>query len=896
MIRTLLRGLVALAPRSFRDRHGIEVMEVHDARTAELGSSLDRTLFGLRELCGLGWAVVRLRLGAGGGGVSDAMKGATTVGRGGASMIETTMQDVRFALRTLRRHPGFTATTVVVLALGIGANTAIFSAANAFLFRPLPFRNANRLVMLYETNPEFGWTHETAAPANVLDWREQVGDFADVAMYSEFVDQVAHVRDGEPELLGVVSVTGNFFSVLGARPELGRGFTWDETWEGRDHVVVLSHDFWVSHFGSDPDVVGRALQLDTTSMEIVGVAPVGFDFPNPDVDLWAPWGWDAANRRATWFRRAHWVRPIARLKPGVTPAQADAELQTVVKRLQSEYPETNEVMGAGLMPLRSFLVMDVHRTLLVLLGAVGLLLLLACTNVANLMLVRGRERAREVALRFAVGAGRGRVARQIVTEGLVLALVAGVLGLGLGWLGIRALATRQQVGIRGATTLVLDGRVVLFTLGAALVAGLLFSLVPALRTARGDVQEALKEGGRTGSAARRSLRAVGTLVAVEVALAVLLVAGAGLMVRSFWLLRHVDPGFQPRGVLAVRFSLPPARYASRDQVLGFQDELERRLAARPGIVGVGAVAQLPLNGTAWTGQFQAEGWPPERVGFEIVHRRADAGYFRALETPLLEGRLWNAADGPDGDKVILINRTFARKYFPNEDPVGRKITYDRVATPQSVWHTIIGVVGDQLQTSPAEPARAEVFESRKQDWNRSLWFVVRTRGEAESALPAVKSVLEEMDPLVPLGQVKTMPEVWRASMARESFLLILLGAFGALALVLAAVGVYGVTSQAARRRTQEIGIRMALGARASEVVRLMLREGMTVVALGLAAGLVAALLSTRALGAILYGVAPTDPTTLTAVVALLAAVALAACWIPARKATGVDPVRSLRSE
>ncbi len=811
-------------------------------------------------------------------------------------MLETTMQDVRFAARTLRRHPGFTAAAVAVLALGIGANTAIFSAANAFLFRPLPFGHADRLVMLYETNPEFGWEHQTAAPANVLDWREQVDGFQDVAAYSDFVDRVTYVRDGDPELLGVVSVTGNFFSVLGVPPEVGRGFTWDETWTGRDHVVVLSHDFWVSHFGADPGVVGRNVALGGTSMEIVGVAPAGFDFPNPDADMWSPWGWDPADRQAAWFRRAHWVHPIARMMPGVTLAQADAELQTVAKRLQTEHPETNEVMGAGLMPLRDFLVMDVHTPLLVLLGAVGLLLLLACTNVANLMLVRASDRTREVALRFAVGAGRWRVARQILTEGLVLALGGGALGLALGWLGIRALATQQPVGIRGATTLALDGRVVLFTVGAAVASGLLFSLAPVLRTLRGNVHEALKEGGRSGSAGVSGLRTVSTLVVVEVALAVLLVVGAGLMVRSFWILSHVDPGFDPRGVLAVQFSVPGARYGSRDEVLAFEGEFERRLEARPGIRSVGAVAQLPLTGTSWTSQFQAEGWPPDRVGFEIVHRRADDGYFRALDIPLLRGRLWSPNDGPDAPEVVVVNRTFARKFFPGEDPIGRKITYERQATPESTWHTIVGVVGDQLQMSPAEAARPEVFESRRQDWNRTVWYVVRTEGDALDGLPAVKGVLAEMDPLVPIAEVKSMLEVWRASMDQERFVLTLLGAFGLLALLLAAVGVYGVTSQAARKRTQEIGIRLALGADASAVLVLMLREGMAVVALGLGVGLVAALLATRAMATLLYGVAPNDPTTLVVVVSILGLVALAACWIPARKATGVDPVRSLHAE
>ncbi|HUH13445.1 MAG TPA: ADOP family duplicated permease, partial [Longimicrobiales bacterium] len=647
---------------------------------------------------------------------------------------------------------------------------------------------------------------------------------------------------------------------------------------------------------ADPGVVGRTLEFGSTTVEVVGVMPAGFNFPNPAADLWTPWGWDPANREAVWFRRAHWVRPIARLRPGVTPGQADAALQVVVSRLQTEYPETNRVMGAGLVPLRDFLVKDVRGGLEVLMGAVGLLLLLACTNVANLMLVRAGERRREVALRFALGAGRRRVARQMLTEGLVLALAGGAVGLALGWMGVQLIALRRPIGVAGATVLALDARVVLFTVAAAVASGLLFGLLPALRTARGDVQDALKDGGRGGSTGRRGLRAAGALVAVEVALALLLVVGAGLMVRTFWLLRQVDPGFTIDGVVAVQFQVPSVRYAERDQVLAFQDAFEARLAARPGIAAVGMVGQLPLNGRSWSSQFQAEGWPPERVGIEIIHRRADAGYFEALDIPLVRGRMFGPDDGPEAPLVVLVNETFAREHFPGEDPLGQKIAYDRAATEESTWREIVGIVGDQMQERPSQPARAEVFESRRQDWSRGDWFVIRSAGDQAQTAAVVKDVLREMDPLIPLGSVRPLREVWRASMAQEEFILTLLAAFGSMALLLAAVGVYGVTAQAARGRTQEIGIRMALGAARSDVLSLMLRQGLGVVGVGLAAGLVAALLAARAMSAFLYGVDPTDPATLAAVVALLAAVAAAACWIPARRATRTDLVESLRAE
>ena len=909
-MRRVLRFLLRLAPRSFRDRYGDEVLAVHEARTARQPSASTRLAFGLREAAGLALTVVRLRLG---GSVREpalpghpprtpvatraeaARRRRSSMGRA-AVMAEGLRRDFRFGFRALRRSPGFAAVAVAVLAVGIGANTAIFSAVNAFLFRPLPFADADRLVMLYETNPEFDWTHASAAPANVLDWREQVRAFQDVAIYSDFVNEAAHIGDGDPEVLGVTTVSGNFFDVLGVRPALGRGFEWEETWEGRDDVVVLSHATWRDRFGADPDLIGRTVEIGSSSLRVVGVMPEGFDFPGEGIDLWTPWGWAPDAREAVWFRRAHFVRPIARLAPGATVEEADAQLQVVVNRLKTDYPETNRVMGAGLLPVRDFLVLDVRGPLSVLLGAVALLLLLACTNVANLMLVRAGDRSREVALRFALGAGRGRVARLMLTEGLLLALAGGALGLGLGWAGVRALSARQPIGVEGATGLALDLRVILFTVGVAVASALLFGMVPALRAARSDVQEALKDGGRGGSTGRRGLRTASSLVAAQVALTLLLVVGAGLMIRTFVSLRDVDPGFRTDSVLAVQFGIPSVRYENRDQVLAFQDEFERRLEGRPGVERVGMVGQLPLAGTSWSSQFQAEGWPPERVGIEILHRRADPGYFEALDIPLLRGRMFGPADGPEAPLVVLINETFAREHFPNEDPIGQRIAYDRRATPESNWYEIIGIVGDQLQVTPGQPPRAEAFENRRQDWARGDWFVIRTGGNAATARAAVESVLEEMDPLIPLGEVRPLREVWRSSMAREEFLLTLLGVFAVSALLLASVGVYGVTAQAARKRTQEIGIRIALGAAGRDVIRMILGQGLAVVTVGLGVGLAVALVATRTLRAFLYGVGPTDPLTLAAVIALLAAVAALACYIPARRATHVDPMMSLRAE
>jgi putative ABC transport system permease protein len=597
-----------------------------------------------------------------------------TGARGGATMWETTRQDVRFAMRTLGRNPGFALVAIAVLALGIGANTAIFSAVNASFFRPLPFGDADRLVMLFETNPEFGWDDATAAPANVFDWRDQVEAFEAVSGYSDFSNQVTAFRDGEPVLLGATEVIGNFFSTLGVVPALGRGFRMDETWEGSDNVVVISHDLWINYFGADPDIVGKSIELSAGSPEIIGVMPEGFSYPSAETELWTVPGWATTDRDAPFFRRAHWVRAFARLKPDVTQTEADAQLQVVVSRLQEDYPQTNSVMGAGFTPMRNFLIKEVRTQLLVLLGAVGLLLLLlACTNVANLMLVRANDRTREIALRHALGAGRVRVARQMLVESGVLALLGGAAGLALGWAGVRAIAVSNPMGIDGATSLALDYRVVLFTLVATGLSGILFGTAPALQTAAGDIYGVLRDGARGASGGRRGLRMVSALVTAEIALALLLVVGAGLMVRTFWLLREVDPGFTTQGVLAAQISVPSARYQNRDQVLEFYDGLIRSLEGRPGVESAGTVGHLPLMGTSWTSSFQAEGWPPDRVGVEIVHRRADTKYFETVETPLIRGRLFESTDGPEDPLVIVVNETFAREHFPAEDPIGQKI-------------------------------------------------------------------------------------------------------------------------------------------------------------------------------------------------------------------------------
>lgn len=804
--------------------------------------------------------------------------------------------DVRYGLRALRRAPGYTVVAVATLVLGIGAATAIWAAANALFFRPLPFREPDRLVHLFETNPEFNWVDAHAAPANVLDWRERVAAFDDVAMYAEFRSQIALSQQGEPVLVTGTQVSGNFFEVLGVSPLLGRGFSWEETFEGRHNVIVLSHALWTGRFGADPAIVGRWLDIGTRRLEVVGVMPPGFVFPSNDTRYWIPYGWTDAYRASVAFRRAHFVRAVARLAPGVSPAQADAELQTVVHQLQEEYPTTNRVMGAGLAPTRGFLVREGRRPVLLLMGAAALVLLLACVNTVTLALVRAADRGPEMAVRQALGAGRARLARQLVVESLLLGVSGGAGGLALGWAGVRLMEGLAPIGVAGATSLALDARVVGMTLLLALGSGGLVGVVPVFAGCRRGLHAELSEGGRAGERRGERSRGARMLVAVEVALALMLVLGAGLMLRTTWSLRAVDSGFRTDGVVAVQFTVPSHRYQARDQVLALYDRMAQELEARPGILRVGTVGHLPLAGTSWSSQFVADGWPPDRVGLEILHRRADPGYFEALGIPLVRGRMFDARDGVGTPLVVLVNEQFAREHFPGEDPVGRRITYNRVPDSTSTWYEIVGVVGDQQQVTPSRPARAEVFEHRSQDWSRSVWTVVRGTAGPAATLATVRDVLRELDPALPIAESRSLAEVRRDAMAREEFLLILLAAFGLVALVLAAVGVYGVASQAARRRAREVGIRLALGAPPGDVVRMMVRQTATLVAAGLAAGAVSSLTAAGTLRAFLFGVAPGDPATLGAVLVLLSGAALLAGYLPARRAVRQAPVEVLRAD
>ena len=813
----------------------------------------------------------------------------------GARPAEDLVHDVRYALRTLRRNPAFTAAAVLVLALGIGANTAIFSAVNAVVLQPLPFAQPDRLYMLWEENSEKGWYKEVVAPANMLDWRDRVAAFQDVAGYASFTGDMVLTGRGTPRFVELQRVTGNFFSVLGVRAALGRTFTAEETWQGGEPVVVLAHDFWQQTFGGDPAILNQTIELGGNPVRVVGIMPAGFTFPSDRAEAWVPTQWRAENQGAAFFRRAHWLRAIARLEPGATEDQARAQLVSVARQLEAEYPDLNKLMGAGMTPLQEFLVGNARTPLLVLLGAVGLLLLVGCANVGNLLLVKAAGRQREIAVRSALGAGRARLIRQMMTESLVLSLLGGACGLLLGALGTGALTRLLPEGLLAGEGIGIDGRVVLFVIAVSVGAGLLFGLLPALWSRRAGDAAVLREGGRSGALGQSARKTAGILVVGEVAIALLLVVGAGLVLRSMQKLMNVNPGFDANGVLVVDINLPNS-YDTPERVRQFFAQLNERVRALPNVESVAMTSNVPLAGSGYTSDFSIEGRAPDAYGSEITNRVVSPEYFRTMRVPVLRGRTFNETDRADGLPVVILNDAVAQRFFQNEDPIGQRIAFDRAPDSTSTWFTIVGIVGGERQQAMDQEPSIEAFYPYEQDGGSSMSLLLRTRGEPMNALPGVESAVTALDPNLPIYGARTMEGIRSESVARERFLMTLLIGFALTALVLAVVGVYGVVAQFVRQRTQEIGVRLALGAQPGQVVRMIVARGAMLVAAGIAVGTLAALAASRALVSVLYDVAPSDPGTYAAVIAILAVTGVVTAWVPARRASRTDPGIALRPE
>lgn len=817
----------------------------------------------------------------------------------GVRWLRDLAADSRYAVRTLRHTPVLAAAAIVTIALGVGANTAIFSAVNGVILRPLPFPNSDQLAMLWESNPEYHWDQQDAAPANVLDWKEQVAAFSDVAMYDDGTGDVTFTGKDGPVLVKVQTATGNLFSVLGVRAAIGRTLRDDETWSPKgsaNRLVTVSHRFWSNRLGADSAVVGKAILLNGREFTVTGVLPADFTFNSPDIDLWAPESWDPNYRAQIFFRRAHWVRPVARLKPGVSFAQANNQLQAVIHRLQTEYPATNRVMGGGMTPLHDFFIRDTRRPLTMLLTAVAILLLIACANVGNLLMVRALARGREVAMRLALGAGRGRLIRQALTESLVLSTLGGLAGLAVGWFGTRALVAMQPPGLLPADQIRMDWSVLGFVAAITVVSGMLFGIAPAIWNGHRMPGDALKEGTRGAGMGTRARRWGNGLVVGEVALALLLTVGAGLLVRSYWKLTRVAPGFDPTGVLAVRLNLPGLKYDSNTKVVGFYDELQRRLRALPGVTATGLTEEVPLTSWGWTSQFRAQTWPADRYVSEVAHRATSAGYFASMHVPVVRGRNFGPEDRRGSPPVVLINQSLADQSFRGEDPIGQRVSFDRTPDSTSTWYTIIGVVGDERQASLGAETKIQFTTDFAQHPSNGMYVVVHTGGDPSALGLGVRRIIHDLDPNLAIASMQTMSAVRSASLARQRFFMTMLMLFAAVGVVLAVVGVYGVMAQLARGRRREVGIRVALGATAAQVRWMIVRNGLRLVAFGLAVGVVGALFTAQAMRVFLFNVSPGDPPTFIAVPLVLLAVSAAAAWIPAVRASRVDPASTLREE
>jgi putative ABC transport system permease protein len=816
--------------------------------------------------------------------------------RRGLPFLDTLWQDLRFSLRALRKNPGFAAIGVLTLAVGLGANTAIFSVVDAVLLRPLPFHEPDRLVGLWQTNSALNSEREAVSPANFLDWREGVTAFEDVVAMCYW--SFDYTGKGEPENFSGELVTKDFFRLMGVTPQLGRAFLAEEYEPGHEHVALLSHGLWQRRFGGDPGIVGQTISLRDESYTVVGVLPADFHLQwlGQDREVFAPMPITPQLRQ---LRTANYLDVLARLKPGVTLEQARASLAATAVRLAKEYPTEDGSVGVSILPLAEELVGRIRPMLLLVAGAVGLVLLVVCANIANLLLVRGSQRGRELAIRVSLGAARWRVVRQLLTEALTLGVLGCTGGLLLARGLLKFIVELQRTGIPRLEQAGMDWQVMAFGAALSLVTALLAGLAPALHLSRGDLQSAMRRGGagsRGGS--RQGLK--GFFVISEVALALTLLAGAGLLLRSLVNLLRVDPGYA-REHIAVLQVYVWNRYSTPAQRAQYFEEAVRRVASVPGVEAAGAASSTPLllGGPDESSRFSIEGHPPVRPDRQptAIQTVATPGYFHAMGIPLLRGRLLNAFDTAESLPVVVINRTMAQRYWPGEDPIGRRITVEPLFRgAASVTCEIVGIVGDTHQWGPEERPGAEFFRPHTQDPTGSMAFVVRAGGNPSSMLKAVKDAIWSVNNKVSFYGVQTLVHLEEQTLANRRLSLLLLGAFAALAVALAAMGIYGVISYSTAQRTQEIGIRMALGAQRSQVAGMIVGEGLRMALAGVAAGLALALLLMRLLAKMLFGVGAADPLTFAGVIALLLSVALAACYLPARRATRVDPLVALRYE
>jgi putative ABC transport system permease protein len=806
--------------------------------------------------------------------------------------MDTVLRDLRYALRALVRQPGFSIAVALTLALGIGANTAIFSIVNGVLLRRLPYPNDDQLMTVW-TRLSSG-ERETASMPDYLDWKAQNSSFSQMTAYANSNDNLA-APGADPERVPSARVIADYFTTLGVTPAVGRWFVPDEFVFGSHRVVVISHRLWARRFGSNPAIVGQAITLNARPYTVVGVAPESARLP-ARAQLWAPFAVDPSSPPLG--RRGDFLSVVARLKPGISQARAQSDMDAIGRRLAAAYPATNARVGVVVISLHDQLVGQIRPALLVFSGAVALVLLIACANVANLLLARATARDREMAVRAALGAGRKRLVRQMLTESLVLAVTGGLLGLALAWWGVQGLKAAAPPTLPRLDEVGLDPVALTFTAVAVVITGFLFGIAPAVRGSGYALHSTLVAGGRAGIGGGRGERLRAILVVAQVALALVLLVGSGLLVRTFAQLQQVDLGFDSGHTLSAQVVLPGVKYDNDDRVLGFFDALRERLTATPGVRVVGFTSDVPLAGGYSYLSFGIVGRPAPQPGEnspDAVSTVATSEYFSALRIPLLSGRLFSPSDGPNAPRVVVVNKELVQKAFGGRDPIGERITFGTL-TDSTSWLTIVGVVGSTRLEGVGLETYAQAFTPLAQTPVPYVYVVARTNGDPLALTGALRREVVAIDPTLPISDIQSMDQRAAASVAQFKLNSIIVTLFAGVALLLASIGIYAVISYAVAQRTREIGIRMALGAAGADVLRLVVRDGMAPAVIGVTLGAVGAFGVTRLMRSLLYGVTATDPVVFGLVATILVLVALGACWGPARRASRVDPNVALRNE
>jgi putative ABC transport system permease protein len=810
--------------------------------------------------------------------------------------METLWQDLRQGARSLVKQPTFTIVAVITLAIGISANTAIFSVVHAVLLQSLPYPDADRLVMVWETRRTNPSGQNVINIGNFFDWKERNRVFEDMAAFRD--TSVILTGGGEPEEIPSQVATTGLFNILGVSPILGRSFAPDDGKPGQPGVVVISYGLWQRRFGGDPRIIGRKLILNGAESTVIGVMPAGFNWgSNPgsltteNGKIWSPLQIDEQNRP----RRGRGAMAVARIKAGISLEQARAEMSAIHGQIEQQYPEFNAGWGVNLVPLREQFAGKIRLALLALLGAVGMVLLIACANVANLLLARAAARQREVAVRAALGANRGRIIRQLLTESLLLAGLGGLAGLTLAWWGADLLVSLAPPDLLNLTQVKLNAVVLGFTLGITLATGVIFGLAPAFEATRLNLSESLKEGGKSAGG-MRAQRLRSSLVVLEVAMALVLLVGAGLLIRSFTRLQGIDPGFNARNILTMSVALPRSKYDNDQKRVNFFREAVAQMQALPGVESAGAVNSLPFASFHSGTSVDIEGRPilPVVQKLKTGVMVTDANYFRTMQIPLKRGRLFTDQEAAEMRHVVIINEAFAQRHFQNEDPLGKRVTIYMKDDNQPC--EIIGIVGDSKHRGLDAGIGPMSYWPHPELASSGMTFVIRAKGDASAITSGARNVIRTLDPAQPVGDARSMESLIGSSMAVARFNTLLLTIFAVVAMLLAGVGIYGVMAYSVEQRSREIGVRMALGARASDVLRLVVGRGMTLALLGVAIGVAASFALTRLMETMLFNVSATDPLTFAGIPLLLALVALLACLIPARRATKVDPMVALRCD